>query len=552
MWSHRRAVRNSRRDDQARENVPARVTGESSANIPLAERIQAILSSKDLTLYRVSQQSAALYGQSSPYFLPHNFYYDLRVESFRPSVHQVVALSRISGYRLADWLRVFGFRLEDITRLQVLLPSKRTILLDTSLADPDDWSPWLRNRPNSGPAPAIIPLAQLFELTNPRRIGSLSEVTRRGFLYAKVGFEDAFAFPDVAPGSIVRINPRVADDFLRHEHRPSSDRLFLIEHSKGLCCCSIRSLADGVIVPVGTLLPYARVELRLPAEARVLGVVDLEIRLLLKTEQPKVPKDLARRWNPRPLAAEATLGELLQRARAKMNLSLREAALMSRRIGEILNDSQYGIAASSLCDYEKSNKLPRDFHKVITLCSLYGFQFHPFLNTIGVALKDVGVEPIPDNFMPRIMRTTFVESTADQHVDIGFLEQLLEQFQEVPLFLRNSFDWLSTSANISLDDFYWLGRNRDPLHPYLTNGLLALVNRRRKTAFHFVSRPLWQQPIYIILKRDGSYMAGCCGTENGTLVIHPYSQEFHRPLSFRNHQDAEVVGQIVAIARKLE
>jgi hypothetical protein len=157
MWSDRRAVRNSRRDDQARENVPARVTGESSANIPLAERIQSILASKGLTLYRISQQSAALYGQSSPYFLPHNLYYDLRVESFRPSIHQITALSRISSYRLADWLRVFGFSLEDITRLQVLLPSKRTILLDTSLTDPDDWGPWLRNRPNSVAAPPIAP-----------------------------------------------------------------------------------------------------------------------------------------------------------------------------------------------------------------------------------------------------------------------------------------------------------------------------------------------------------------------------------------------------------
>jgi hypothetical protein len=67
------------------------------------------------------------------------------------------------------------------------------------------------------------------------------------------------------------------------------------------------------------------------------------------------------------------------------------------------------------------------------------------------------------------------------------------------LFLRNSFDWLSTSANISLDDFFWIGGDRDSLHPYRTNGLLALVNRRRETAFHFVSRPPWQQPIDIIL-----------------------------------------------------
>jgi hypothetical protein len=158
VWSDRRVVRNSRRNDQARKNVSARVTEDSSANVPLAERIQSILSSKGLTLYRVSQQSAALYGQSSPYFLPHNLYYDLRVGSFIPSIHQITALSRISGYRLADWLRVFGFSLEDITRLQVLLPPKRTILLDTSLTDSDDWVSWFQNRHN---AAAVLRLRRL-------------------------------------------------------------------------------------------------------------------------------------------------------------------------------------------------------------------------------------------------------------------------------------------------------------------------------------------------------------------------------------------------------
>jgi hypothetical protein len=87
-----------------------------------------------------------------------------------------------------------------------------------------------------------------------------------------------------------------------------------------------------------------------------------------------------------------------------MDLSLREAAMMSRRIGEVLNNPTYGISASSLCDYEQSNKPPRDFHKVITLCSFYGFQFHPFLNTIGVAHNDVGRQAIPDRFMLRIVR----------------------------------------------------------------------------------------------------------------------------------------------------
>ena len=96
--------------------MPSRPKESSSTGVAVAEEVQAILAGKGLTLYRASQQSVALYGRSSPYFLPHNLYYDLRSGSFRPSAHQIFALSRISGYRVADWVRVFGFDLEDITR----------------------------------------------------------------------------------------------------------------------------------------------------------------------------------------------------------------------------------------------------------------------------------------------------------------------------------------------------------------------------------------------------------------------------------------------------
>jgi hypothetical protein len=224
--------------------VPPRPRESSSTGAALAEKIHSILATKGLTLYQASQQSVALYGQPSPYFLPHNLYYDLRSGSFRPSVKQIVALSRISGYRMADWLEVLGFDLEDIPRLQILLPSKRTMIVDTSLTNPNEWIPWLRNRPIGEPIPSIAPLARLLELGPPRPIASVYQLDQQ-FVYAKVGGEDAFAFPDLAPGSIVRVNPNIAAELITKENSSISDRLFLVEHSKGFFCCRIRSLGDG-------------------------------------------------------------------------------------------------------------------------------------------------------------------------------------------------------------------------------------------------------------------------------------------------------------------
>jgi hypothetical protein len=525
----------------------------SARGTDLAERVRSILRSKHLTLSKVSLSSAAPFGRSSRYFLPHTLYHELRLGTFSPSLHQVFALSRVSGYRFFDWLRVFGCDLEDIPRLQVLLPSKRTMPLDSSLVDPDAWIPWLRNRPRGASAPPIAPLAQLLKVTAPKRLRYLSESGNRGFLYARIGRQDALAFPDLIPGSIVRVNPKFLNGRIPKSNGATSSQLFLIEHDRGLFCCRLRVVEKGIIVPIGTSLSYAQVELKVPREARILGVVDLEIRPMLRAEQPEVPRDLGRHWKPRPLATDKEFGQLLRSSRTKLHLSLREVAEMSHTIAGLLGDERYCVSPSSLCDYELLNAPPRHFHKAITLCSLYGLQFHVFLNAIGIALAEAGTEPIPDHLAYRVLRTEPVENSNDNDVPgrSGFLEQMLERCEEIPFFLRESIGSLSGLEDASLDDFFWIGGEYDVLHPCLANGLFALVNRREKRPIHFTTKPPWQQPVYVILMRNGTYLCACCGIENGTLVIHPYSQQFRRPEHLRYHQDAEVIGRIVTVARKL-
>jgi len=525
----------------------------SARGADLAERVRSILASKNLTLSHVSQVSAARLGRSSPYFLPHTLYHEFRLGTFSPSLHQVFALSQVSGYRFFDWLRVLGCDLENIPRLQVLLPSKRTMLLDSSLVDADAWIPWFRNRAHGASAPPIAPLAQLLEVTDPRRLRFLSEIGNRGFLYLRIGRQDALAFPDLIPGSIVRVNPRFSNDRIPKTNGATSTQIFLIEHDKGLFCCRLRVVDKGIIVPIGTSLSYAQVELKVSREARIVGVVDLEIRPLIQTEPAEVPKDLAKHWKPRPLGSDKKFGQLLRTSRTKLHLSLREVAGMSRTIAGLLGDERYSVSHSSLCDYELFNAPPRHLHKAITLCSLYGLQFHVFLKAIGISLAEAGTEPIPDHLARRVREMESVENS--DHNDMpgrsGFLEQMLERWEEIPFFLRQSIESLSGLEHASLDDFFWIGGKHDVLHPCLANGLLALVNRREKRPIHFTSKPAWQQPVYVILRRDGTYLCACCGIENSTLVIHPYSQQFHRSEHLRYHQDAEVVGRIVAVARKL-
>ena len=536
-----------------RGNVSSRSGQPRSTTVELTERIQSILRTKGLTLYQASQRSAALYGRSSPYFLPHNLYYDLRRGAFTASIYQVFALSHISGYRLSDWLRAFGIDLEQIPRVQILLPRKRTVFLDASLTDTQAWVGWFKNRPSNRPTPSIAPLAQLLESDGRKRIGSIPGTRASGFLYAKIGTEDALAFPDLLPGSIVRINPKPTAEAVPAKNGEISACIFLLEHSKGLFCSRVRRVEGNVIVPVGTEFTYAQIELRFPAEVRLLGVIDFELRSLLKGPQPAVPKELARRWKPELVVAARNFGQLLSWARENANLSFREAAAMSRTVSDALGDHRYWISPSSLCDYEVLGTPPRSLHKTITLCCLYGLPFRTFLSAIKIAIEEEGTEAMPDQFVYRVSPGESSEAKVENGgtAHSGFLGQLLASCEEVPFFLRNAIASFAELRGVSIDDFFWIGGEQDVVHPYFANGLFAVVNRRRKTPFHVASKPVWKQPVYLLLPRDGRYLCACCGIENGTLVIHPYTESFHRTVQFAHHKDIDVVGQIVTIARRL-
>jgi len=530
-----------------------RLQTRSRAGWALAERVKSILETKDLTLHAVSQKSESIFGHGSPFVLPHNLYYELKTATFTPSLYQLFALSKISDYRMADWLRVFGFDLEQIPRLQILLPAKRTLILDSSVVDPNAWVQWFANKSSGGVIPPMAPLSQLLEIGPTLRQGSLSEMSRQRFIYAKIGREDAFAFPDLLPGSIVRINPTLAGSF-SGDNRALSNRFFLVEHTAGLCCCRVLPRGKNRIQLVSTHLPYAQIEFQLQREARLLGAADLEIRPLVQVAQPKVPKDLAKRWIPESMiTGMATLSHILRTARSRGAFSLREASALSRQVAMLLGDERYFLSASSLSDYETRDTAPRHFHKVISLCLVYAISFRSFLDVIGLADRLAGGDSVPDRFIPRAEPAhSQVNSVGSKDFrDGGFLRELIRRCEDIPFFLKGAVPELSAIHRPSLRRFYWLGGVSEPLHRYLENGLIVSVDVHRKRPVDSRSRPAWEQNLYVVLKRDGTYLCGPCGVENGALVMHLEAEHLHLQQEFRNGRDAEVVGQIRAIVRKL-
>jgi hypothetical protein len=524
---------------------------EAGSHAELADRIKSILASKRLTLHQASQASAALLGRGSPYYLPHNLYYDLSHGHFSPSLFQLVAFSRISNYRLRDWLRVFKFDIEAIPRLQIQFRSKRTALLESSVDDPNSRIRWFRSLHTGALPTDIVPLAHLLEWTEPRRLASLSAFHDGGLLYAQIGSEDALAFPELLSGSIVRVNPKITGEALKQVTAERSAHLFLIQHARGLNCCHVRVSGRGRIGAISSQLPYARMEFRVPDEAKILGVVDLEIRNLVAPRQPLVAKSLAKRWNPDLLSDHPSqLGPLLRRARLKMGLSFREAATRSRELADAMGDERYFTASGSFSDYETINTPPRHFHKVITFCVVYSLRLSEIFQILGLSLEEAGSEPIPELLTRRPSSETVASAEADRIEQTGFISELAGELGGAPLFLRSSLGVLYGLPKLSLKDFFWIGGSADTVHPYLKGAVLAAVSRQKKKPNDCASKPLWQQPLYIILKRDGTYLCGCCNQENDTLIIHTYRGGIHKREELRS-RDAEIIGKVLSVARRV-
>jgi len=515
-----------------------------------AKKLSSLLSSRRLSLYEVSRRSERIYGRSSPFFLPHNYYSELRRDGFSPSIYQLAALANICGLTLGECLALFRIDIEEIPRLQISLASRRTQVLNCSLVNGDALVPFLRERDPDLAWPEIAPLARLMAIEGEVRIGDDPHLRPQGFLYAKIGSDDAWAFPLLMPGSIVRADPEFALELEALTIGATSRRLFLMEHQNGFICSQIRRNGKDIFSPVSSKLPFAEVELKASLETRILVVIDCEIRRLRSFIDPEVPSDLSRQWPPKALVCPSSIAQLIRRGRRRMHLSLSETQRLSNDIAGYFNDRRYAISPSSLSDYEAQENPPRHLQKIITLCAVYGLDFKQVLKVLGIVHLFPEAET-KSTLLARDRKSRADSSTLATVARRGLGDRLTDTLRELPVFLRRSVSDLSGISRPALEDFYWIGGERNPLHPALRGGVLAIVDRRRKKPGIARSRLLCQQPIFLLLKRAGGYLCAACSREGPNLVVHPYPQHLHRSFRLRNGDEAEIVGQIVTLVRLL-
>lgn len=351
-----------------------------------SESLRNILYRDGHTITQISAATRRRYGSRSPYFIPASFLYQLR-KGVTPHVCQIVALSERTGYRFIDWLRMFGFDLHQILRLQIRLHPQRTTLLTPV---EDGFEPFLP-QPLSGyeRGGSSAPWPRPVEWSGQRR-----------YWFVKIGNNDAAGCPRLSPGSIVRVE-RYYSQWVRGLDPVSLSRLlWLVELPSGLACTQVRWIDDRQIVLLPSRPPWGGWPLHVPTEARILGLVDTDIHPLQHVNShPRAgPTNLEPFLPPPPAEAPMKFSDLLRISRGRAGLTFRAAHQLTCAIARILGNREYGIALGMLSDYEAMGRLPRHIAKIVSLCIAYCMDVRELLESAGVRLDDCAKLslPLPD------------------------------------------------------------------------------------------------------------------------------------------------------------
>jgi hypothetical protein len=296
-------------------------------------------------------------------------------------------------------------------------------------------------------------------------------------------------------------------------------------------------------------LPFAHVELELAKEVRIIGVVDFEFRPTAIPPCARVPRSLARFWIPKPLEEVRRglrLDALLRRGRRRSGLTFREASAKSASIARVLKNAEFFCAAGSLSDYETSTQAPRHIHKMFSLCVLYSISAWEFMGAAGLRLSEAGKEAMPDEFLDRAKQTEL--TSARPPVVSAQDGRVLAEF---PYFFGSTAAELLKMPQLSIRDIFWIEAPRHSFHPYLADATAIIIDRRKKRVASHLSSPLWAQPSYLLLGRDGKYVCTSCSSDGQMLVMRPFSNGFESPLRLRKPEEIEIIGRVAAVLRRL-
>jgi transcriptional regulator with XRE-family HTH domain len=246
--------------------------------------------------------------------------------------------------------------------------------------------------------------------------------------------------------------------------------------------------------------------------------------------------------------------EQLKGIRTRLGITTRDVAEFSQKIALGEDNPEFHISNAWLTQIENSDSVPSIF-KLYSLSSIYRIKFTDILLLYGVDLQRLSqyqlAAPLPNTHLTNLEvydsdRTVSFPVRFDRSFDVNntnLLSRMVEIWGEVPIALIQHLD-----LRHSL--YGYIGLQDTTLYPLLRPGSFVQIDPRVRKIQPLRWRTEFDRPIYFVELRDG-YACSWCEMQEGHLLLlpHPLSARSVRRLNYGT--EAEIVGQITAVAMRL-
>jgi transcriptional regulator with XRE-family HTH domain len=246
-------------------------------------------------------------------------------------------------------------------------------------------------------------------------------------------------------------------------------------------------------------------------------------------------------------------GHKLRRIRENLGLVLREVESASQRLAEIRDNDEYYLGISRLSDIENRGVVP-NIYKLYSLACIYRQDIKELLSWYGVSAESqvadtmqIGLNRTHTiDFSPALNQLINVPLALEPGVDLRknqFLSRVVERWGPLPFLV------LQAGQNTSLR-YAMAGLEDRRMYPIIRPGALLVVD----TTLTKVEKSGWDgehdRPIYFVEHRDG-YCFGWVAETEGWITVFGHPSSAEPPVRFHVPSEAEVVGEVVAVANPL-
>jgi transcriptional regulator with XRE-family HTH domain len=246
-------------------------------------------------------------------------------------------------------------------------------------------------------------------------------------------------------------------------------------------------------------------------------------------------------------------GESLRKLRESLGLTIRDVEAATAQIANRHNNPEISVSLSRLSDIETKEIVPSIF-KLYGLAATYRVDLVEILKLYGVNPDNVPA----DSGVVNIKRTHRVSSlnavqsvTIPTRIDPGFhlngtaaVGRLIQQWGAVPMsHLKGFSDRAFSYGYVGLDDW--------TMYPLIVPGAFIQIDEQLNKVQEGIWPSEFARPIYFVETRDG-FACSWCEVIGSNLLLVPHPMSPAKTRSLRSGVEAEVIGQVIGIAMRLD